>query len=98
MDPREIKEIALVAARPGKCQQPLKTRVIMILNYSRAHPIIYTNLRITCLNFSRPSFFHNLQFPFLLNRNFFYILYDLFFVGLHSVLFQTLFVECTCMY
>ena len=77
MDPRKIKEIALVAARPGKCQQPLKTRVIMILNFSRPHAIINTNLRITCLNFSRPSFF-SLQFPFLLNRNFFYILYDLF--------------------
>ena len=38
----EVAEIALVAARLGKFQQLLKTRVILILNFTRPHTITYT--------------------------------------------------------
>ena len=38
----EIAEIALVAARPGQFLQFLKTRVILILNFTRPHAIIHT--------------------------------------------------------
>jgi len=40
----EVVEIDLVAARLGKCHQLLKTRVILILNFTRPHAITYTNL------------------------------------------------------
>ena len=36
-------EIALVAARLGQFQQLPKTRVILILNFTRPHAITYTN-------------------------------------------------------
>ena len=39
----EVAEIALVAARLGQFQQPLRTRVILILNFTRPHAITYTN-------------------------------------------------------
>ena len=39
----EIAEIALVAARLGQCLQFLKTRVILILNFTRPHAITHTN-------------------------------------------------------
>ena len=39
----EVAEIALVAARLGQFQQLLKTRVILILNFTRPHAITYTN-------------------------------------------------------
>ena len=42
----EVAEIALVAARLGQFQQLPKTRVILILNFTRPHAIAYTN----CLN------------------------------------------------
>ena len=38
MDPRKIK-----AARLGQFQQPLKTRVTLILNFTRPNAITYTN-------------------------------------------------------
>ena len=38
----EVAEIALVAARLGQFQQLLKTRVILILNFTRPHAITYT--------------------------------------------------------
>ena len=41
----EVAEIALVAARLGQFQQLLKTRVILILNFTRPHAITYTNFR-----------------------------------------------------
>ena len=40
----EVAEIALVAARLGQFQQLLKTRVILILNFTRPRAITYTNL------------------------------------------------------
>ena len=39
----EIAEIALVAARLGQFLQFLKTRVILILNFTRPHAITNTN-------------------------------------------------------
>ena len=39
----EVAEIALVAARLGQFQQLLKTRVILILNFTRPHAITYTS-------------------------------------------------------
>ena len=39
----EVAEIALVAARLGQFRQLLKTRVILILNFTRPHAITYTN-------------------------------------------------------
>ena len=48
----EIAEIALVAARLGQFLQFLKTRVILILNFTRPHAI--TNTYIT-LSLSLPS-------------------------------------------
>ena len=39
----EVAEIALVAARLVQFQQLLKTRVILILNFTRPHVITYTN-------------------------------------------------------
>ena len=39
----EVAEIALVAARLGQFQQLLKTRVILILNFTRPYAITYTN-------------------------------------------------------
>ena len=39
----EVAEIALVAARLVQFQQPLRTRVILILNFTRPHVITYTN-------------------------------------------------------
>ena len=39
----EVAEIALVAARLGQFQQLLKTRVILILNFTRPHAITHTN-------------------------------------------------------
>jgi hypothetical protein len=41
----EVAEIALVAARLGQFQQLLKTRVILILNFTRPHAITYINNR-----------------------------------------------------
>ena len=38
----EVAEIALVAARLRQFQQLLKTRVILILNFTRPHAITYT--------------------------------------------------------
>ena len=38
----EVAEIALVATRLGQFQQLLKTRVILILNFTRPHAITYT--------------------------------------------------------
>ena len=38
----EIAEIALVAARLGQFLQFLKTRVILILNFTRPHAITHT--------------------------------------------------------
>ena len=38
----EVAEIALVGARLEQFQQFLKTRVILILNFTRAHAITYT--------------------------------------------------------
>ena len=38
----EVAEIAFVAARLGQFQQLLKTRVILILNFTRPHAITYT--------------------------------------------------------
>ena len=40
----EVAEIALVATRLGQFQQLLKTRVILILNFTRPHAITYTNI------------------------------------------------------
>ena len=40
----EIAEIALVAARLGQFLQFLKTRVILILNFTRPHAITHTNV------------------------------------------------------
>ena len=40
----EIAEIALVAARLGQFLQFLKTRVILILNFTRPHAITHTKL------------------------------------------------------
>ena len=42
----EVAEIALVAARLEQFQQLLKTRVILILNFTRPHEITNTNLEI----------------------------------------------------
>ena len=39
----EVAEIALVATRLGQFQQLLKTRVILIQNFTRPHAITYTN-------------------------------------------------------
>ena len=39
----EVAEIARVAARLGQFQQLLKTRVILILNFTRPRVITYTN-------------------------------------------------------
>ena len=39
----EIAEIALVAARLGQFLQFLKTRVMLILNFTRPHAITHTN-------------------------------------------------------
>ena len=51
----EVAEIALVAARLGQFQQLPKTRVILILNFTRPHAITYTNSSLKCSlsNFSR---------------------------------------------
>ena len=38
----EVAEIALVAGRLGQFQQLPKTRVILILNFTRPHAITYT--------------------------------------------------------
>ena len=42
----EVAEIALVTARLGQFQQLPKTRVILILNFTRPHAITYTNLSL----------------------------------------------------
>ena len=42
----EIAETALVAARLGQVLQFLKTRVILILNFTRPHAITHTNLAV----------------------------------------------------
>ena len=42
----EVGEIALVAARLEQFQQLLKTRVILIVNFTRPHEITNTNLEI----------------------------------------------------
>ena len=42
----EIAEIALVAARLGHFLQFLKTRVILILNFTQPHAITHTNYNI----------------------------------------------------
>ena len=47
----EVAEIALVAARLGQFQQLLKTRVILILNFTRPRAITYTNRKVN--NISR---------------------------------------------
>ena len=39
----EVAEIARVAQRLGQFQQLLKTRAILILNFTRPHAITYTN-------------------------------------------------------
>ena len=44
----EVAEIALVAARLGQFQRLLKTRVILILNFTRLHEITYTNFTPIC--------------------------------------------------
>ena len=44
----EVAEIALVAVRLGQFQQLLKTRVILILNFTRPRAITYTNPPKTC--------------------------------------------------
>ena len=44
----EVAEIALAAARLGQFQQLLKTRVILILNFTRPHAITYTNSVAFC--------------------------------------------------
>ena len=41
----EVAEIALVAALLGRFQQLLKTRMILIRNFTRPHAITYTNVR-----------------------------------------------------
>ena len=46
----EVAEIALVATRLGQFQQLLKTRVILILNFTRPHAITYTNEAATETN------------------------------------------------
>ena len=43
----EIAEIALVAARLGQFLQFLKTRVILILNFTRPHAITNTNASLS---------------------------------------------------
>ena len=43
----EVAEIALVATRLGQFQQLLKTRVILILNFTRPRAITYTNCVFT---------------------------------------------------
>ena len=48
MEPRtlvfsKVGEITLVAAQLGQFHQLLKTRVIIILNFTRPHAITYTN-------------------------------------------------------
>lgn len=52
----EIAEIALVAARLGQLQQLPKTRVTLILNFTRTHAITYTNERKFC-----PSYFNQVK-------------------------------------
>ena len=42
----EVDEIFLVAAWLGQFQQILKTRVILIFNFTRPHAITYTNLSL----------------------------------------------------
>ena len=42
----EVAKIALVTARLGQFQQLLKTRVILILNFTLPHAITYTDLLI----------------------------------------------------
>ena len=49
----EIAEIALVAARLGQFLQFLKTRVILILNFTRPHAITNTKHRLLNLCKSR---------------------------------------------
>jgi len=50
----EVAEIALVAARLGQFQQLPKTRVILILNFTRPHAITYTNhLQLICKHYLR---------------------------------------------
>ena len=39
----EVAETALVSGQRGQFQQLLKTRVILILDFTRLHAIIYTN-------------------------------------------------------
>ena len=43
----EVAEITLVAPRLGQFQQLLKTRVILILSFTRPHAITYTNLSVS---------------------------------------------------
>ena len=50
----EIAEIALVAARLGQFLQFLKTRVILILNFTRPHAITHT-YRMSRAHFSQIS-------------------------------------------
>ena len=49
----EVAEIALVAVRLGKFLQLLKTRVILILNFTRPHAITYTNVRAYLISRNR---------------------------------------------
>ena len=51
----EVANIALVATRLGQFQQLLKTRVILILNFTRPHAITYTNPASRVLNIHQPK-------------------------------------------
>ena len=53
----EVAEIALVAARLGQFQQLLKTRVILILNFTRPRAITYAKRFLNKVN--KPSRCHN---------------------------------------
>ena len=53
----EVAEIALVAARLGQFQQLLKTRVILILNFTRPHAITYTNSQASDIVISDKAWF-----------------------------------------
>ena len=48
----EIAEIALVAARLGQFLQFLKTRVILIRNFTRPHAITHTNCDLVYVRFA----------------------------------------------
>ena len=52
----EVAEIARVAVRLEQFQQLLKTRAILILNFTRPHAITYTNAFLNLRNIY--YFFH----------------------------------------